>query len=144
MKKEKSCGAVIYKIENENLYILLLKHNAGHWSFAKGHVEEEETEEETAIREAKEETNLDILVDSNFRVVHTYSPKEGVSKDVVLFVATCKDDKFNIEEDNHEIAEIGWFEYKDALCKLTYKEDIDILKQVRDYLIDIKKDKVVN
>lgn len=134
MKKEKSCGAVIYKIRDEQLYILLLKHNAGHWSFAKGHVEGEETEEETTIREGKEETNLDILVDSNFRVVHTYSPKEGIIKDVVLFVATCKDDKFNIEEDNHEIAEIGWFKYSEALEKLTYDEDRTILEKAMYYI----------
>lgn len=134
MKKEKSCGSVIYKIKDEQLYILLLKHNAGHWSFAKGHVEGEETEEETAIREAKEETNLDIIVDSNFRVVHTYSPKEGIIKDVILFVATCKDDKFAIEEENHEIKEIGWFACDKAIETLTYDEDRAVLQQAIDYI----------
>ena len=31
MKKEKSCGAVIYKFEENEVYVLLLKHNLGHW-----------------------------------------------------------------------------------------------------------------
>ncbi len=44
MRKEKSCGAVIYKYIDNELFILLLKHNLGHWSFAKGHVEDSETE----------------------------------------------------------------------------------------------------
>ena len=60
MKKEKSCGAVIYKFEENEVYVLLLKHNLGHWSFAKGHVEAGETEVETAKREVKEEVGLDI------------------------------------------------------------------------------------
>ena len=53
MQKEKSCGAIIY---NKNKEVLIVKHNAGHWDFPKGHVEENETEIQTAIREVKEET----------------------------------------------------------------------------------------
>lgn len=56
MKYEKSCGAIVI----EDGKVLLVKHNAGHWDFPKGHVEEGETEFETAIREVKEETNIDI------------------------------------------------------------------------------------
>ena len=65
--KEKSCGAIVYKIENNELKFLLVHQNNGHYSFPKGHVEENETEIETAIREIKEETNLDVKIDTNFR-----------------------------------------------------------------------------
>ena len=44
MKHEKSCGAVIYNFFDGELYILLLEHNKGHWSFSKGHVEKGESE----------------------------------------------------------------------------------------------------
>ena len=53
---EKSCGCII--IDKDR--VLLVKHNAGHWDFPKGHMEDGETEIETAIREVKEETNLDV------------------------------------------------------------------------------------
>ena len=58
MKHEKSCGAVIIK----NNKVLVLQQVAGHWGFPKGHVEKGETEVETAIREIKEETNLDVEI----------------------------------------------------------------------------------
>ena len=88
MKKEKSCGAVIYKIdENKRISFLIVKQKTGNFGFPKGHVEEGETEKETAIREIKEETNIDALVDTNFRMVSTYSPAKGIIKDVVFFVA---------------------------------------------------------
>lgn len=58
MIKEKSCGMVVFKEENDNLYILMVKHNAGHWGLPKGHVEENETETETAVREVFEETGI--------------------------------------------------------------------------------------
>ncbi|MGC7179236.1 NUDIX domain-containing protein [Metamycoplasma hominis] len=43
MKKEKSCGAIIFKEENDNLFVLLVEQTAGHWGFPKGHVEKNET-----------------------------------------------------------------------------------------------------
>ena len=132
MKREKSCGAVIYKYENSKLYILLLKHNQGHWSFSKGHVENEETEKETALREIKEETNLDVCIDNNFRYITTYSPKENTIKDVVYFVATPLNDDIKIQE--KEISEISWYCAIEALDKITYDNDKQVLKKTIEYL----------
>ena len=53
-EREKSCGCIII---NKNK-VLLIKQTKGHWGFPKGHVEKDETEIETAIREVKEETNI--------------------------------------------------------------------------------------
>lgn len=63
--REKSCGAVVYKEDNGELKFLLVYQNNGHYSFPKGHMEEGETELETTIREIKEETNLDVDVDTS-------------------------------------------------------------------------------
>ncbi len=134
MKKEKSCGAIIYKMVNDQFYIFLVKHNTGHWSFPKGHVEQNESEEQTALREVKEETNLDIIIDNHFRRVHTYSPKKDVMKDVVLFLATVKDKSEKEKRQEKEIQELNWFLWKDALKIITYQKDKDLLKQAIEYL----------
>ena len=132
MLKEKSCGAIIYKyIENE-LYILLLKHNQNHWSYPKGHVERLETEIETALREVKEETNLDVEINSDFREVITYSPSENVLKDVVYFLATPKSNK--IIPQTSEIAEIKWLKSEEALNLITYNDDKELLIKALNYL----------
>ena len=132
MRKEKSCGAVIYKYIDNELFILLLKHNLGHWSFAKGHVEDSETEQETAIREIKEETNLDVTINSDFRYVITYSPYEGAIKDVVYFLATTNSN--NIKAQQSEISEIKWFKYEDAISMITYEDDRKVLMKAIEYL----------
>ena len=87
MIKEKSCGAVIFKIIDNQIYFLVEHMKKGHYALTKGHVENNETEVQTAIREIKEETNLDVIIDTNFREVITYSPYEGCIKDVVFFIA---------------------------------------------------------
>ncbi len=75
MKKEKSCGCVVFNNKRE---VLVVQMNYGHWSFPKGHVEPSETEIETALRETFEETNVKCNILHNFREVSSYSPKPQV------------------------------------------------------------------
>ena len=132
MKHEKSCGAVIYNFFDGELYILLLEHNKGHWSFSKGHVEKGESEKEAALREIKEETNLEVEIDLNFREVSVYSPKKNVMKEVIFFLATPK--MGNISPQLSEINEIKWYKYDDALNVITYDNDRKILKLAYSYI----------
>ena len=138
MKKEKSCGAVVYKKEHDNLYYLIIKQSKGHIAFPKGHVEGNETNEETAIREIKEETNIDVLIDNNFKRISTYSPLKGVIKDVYYYVGTAISD--NIKEDHKEVEKVKWCTYEEALQELTYDVDKKILEKANIYV----KNKLLN
>lgn len=83
MIKEKSCGAVVYTTKNGEIEYLLVQMMGGHYSFPKGHVESGESEEQTALREIKEETDLDVSLDTAFRQSVVYSPYVGCEKEVV-------------------------------------------------------------
>lgn len=130
MTYEKSCGAIV--IDNDK--VLVVRHNAGHLGFPKGHVEGNETEVETAIREVKEETGIDIEVDSNYRYTTNYSPKEGVSKEVVYFLgkAIAKD----IKPQYSEVQEVLFMPIEEALNKVDYSDIKEIFKKL---LEDMKK-----
>ena len=132
MEKEKSCGAVLYKIVDGIRYYLIEKMQLGHYSLVKGHVEGNETEVETALREIKEETYLDVKLDTGFREINTYSPKLGTIKDVVYFIATPTSEKIILQE--HEIKEALWLNYDDALKTITNDSDKEILKKAYAYL----------
>ena len=58
MKKERSAGIVLYLEKPEGNQFLLLNYPTGHWDFVKGKIEQGETEQQTAIRETKEETGI--------------------------------------------------------------------------------------
>lgn len=128
MKKEKSCGAIVFYLEKDKEQILLIKHaNSGHWSFPKGHVEAGETEVETAVREIKEETGVSARIDTRFREVVTYSPKKDVIKDVVYFFATTKDyETCNQEE---EVSDIVWMDMEKVINNVSYKNDKELVKK---------------
>lgn len=126
MKQEKSCGCIII---NDKKEVLLIHHNAGHWDFPKGHVESGETEIETAIREVKEETNIDVEVNEEYRYSTKYSPKEGTIKEVIYFLARNLSD--NKQAQLEEVSEVKWFTMKDAIDKITYDTSRDILIQLK-------------
>lgn len=124
MKYEKSCGAIIFN----NNKVLIIQQAAGHWGFPKGHVEEGETEIETAIREIKEETNLDIEICENYRYVEHYSPKENVEKDVVFFAAKLVGGTIKNQEE--EVQKIEWLSYKEAFERLTYDNSKELFTKI--------------
>ena len=124
MKYEKSCGAIVI----EDGKVLLVKHNAGHWDFPKGHVEEGETEFETAIREVKEETNIDIKIEKQNRYISEYSTKEDVMKTVIYFLGEKigGEDKPQIEE----VSDVEWVDVNKAVERITHQRSKDIMMQV--------------
>lgn len=109
MKKEKSCGIMVFKDDS----VLLVHHNKGHWGFPKGHVEKDETEFETALREVKEETNIDAKILGDFRHVVTYSPKPNTIKDVVFFIGEAL--SFDLKPQIEEASEVKYVSINEAL-----------------------------
>ena len=59
---ETSAGGVIYRWRGEIPHILLIRDGYHHWGLPKGHLEEGETPDAAALREAEEETGLGHLV----------------------------------------------------------------------------------
>lgn len=136
--KEKSTGAVVYKKENGKLEFLLVYQNNGHYSFPKGHMESGETEVQTALREIKEETNLEVELDTNFRYQIDYLIKEkDIEKEVVYFVATPT--TFDLKNQEGEISECSWDDYETTLNKLKFDDVKEMFEKAYDYIINIDK-----
>lgn len=129
---EKSCGAVIFSETAEKRMYLVEKMRKGHHSLCKGHVEDNETEHETAVREIVEETNLQIRFVPGFRECIEYSPYSDCSKEVVFFLA--KAESMNVRAQPEEVSSISWLSYNKALDILTFESDKAVLQKAENYL----------
>ena len=125
---EKSCGGIIFYKTRQNTKILLVKNNNGrYWSFPKGHIEEGETEQQTAIREIKEETGLDVTLVPGFREISEYSPFGKIRKRVVFFLARSFTDNVRIQEE--EIDSYIWVDLQQARKLCSYDNDLRIIEK---------------
>ena len=123
---EKSCGGIIFYKTRQNVKILLVKNNNGrYWSFPKGHIEDGETEQETAIREIKEETGLDVTLVNSFREISAYRPFGKIRKRVVFFLARAFTDNVKIQEE--EIDSYIWVDLQQARKLCSYDNDLRII-----------------
>lgn len=123
---EKSCGGIVFYNGKQNTKILLVKNTNGkYWSFPKGHIEKNESEKETAAREIKEETGLDVDIVGDFREVSDYCPFGKIRKHVVFFLAQAFTDEVKLQEE--EIAEYIWVDLQQARKICSYDNDLRII-----------------
>ena len=139
MADEKACGAIIYKTENHIRKYLLIRGVGiyqGYYGFPKGHVEAGETEQDTAIREVKEETGLDIVLYDDFRTVDEHAlAREGRPNDRktnVYFLAECPAQEPVMQKS--EVSEIVWMDYDEAMKYMQYEESGRELTEAEQYL----------
>lgn len=133
MSKEKSCGALVYRNQDNRLQLLIIRHKqGGHWSFPKGHVELGETERQTAAREVKEETGVSIEILDGFREQVNYSPRPGISKDVVYFLGYAEDSRTVRQVE--EVSELRWVDFDRIREFLTYENDRNLLASAEAYI----------
>ena len=137
MKQEISAGAVVYHVQKDTGLIeyLVLHYSAGHWDFPKGKIEDKETLQQAATREIKEETGLDVKLDTNFEQTLSYyfKDKTGVmiSKTVTLFL--CKVDTEEVKLSPEHIY-YKWLIFEDALKQLSFANARQILQMAERYI----------
>ena len=124
MIKEKSCGTII--IDDDK--VLIIKQKQGFYGFPKGHMEKNETEVKTAIRETKEETNIDVLVDETKRYSLNYVIDNKIDKEVVYYLA--KPLNKNIIKQESEINDILWVDIDKVIDILTFDNLKELWKKV--------------
>ena|SRR3989344_647131 len=133
MKTEKSIGVIIFK-KNKEIKYLLLKYER-YWGFVKGNVETNETEKQTVIREATEETGIkDLNFIENFKEILDYIYKWNnnlISKQVIMFLAETKTENIRL---SYEHQGYKWLIYEEALEHLKFENLKKLLEKADDLL----------
>ena len=121
----KKAGCILLNVNNRNVGLIYREKNKD-FSFPKGHLEENESLEECAIRETEEEAGrLCKIVDSVVLPLTVYTHPSGYVAEVHNYLAIDigKSDKIFDEELVHELI---WVSIEDVKDKLTYDNLIDL------------------
>ena len=135
MKTEKSCGCIV--LEGNKVLLISAKDDNGNlfWSFPKGHQEIGETDIETAIRETKEETGLDVEIKDTAPIKTGHFVHGGtVYKNILLFIAKPLNHELKPQEG--EVEQVDWVQINEAGKYFTdYYSDAweELLKRLQNY-----------
>lgn len=134
MRYEKSCGFVAYKEnDGQRLYLIICSMD-GEYGFPKGHVEGDETEYETAVRELKEETGAQAHIVPGFRrqIEYAFPNKPGVMKRTVYFLGEVLPGEIVCREG--EVALAAFHPLEKAYELLSFEETKNILIEADTFL----------
>lgn len=134
MKCEKSCGAVVFTKENNEYKFLIVQQFQGFHGFPKGHMEADETEEQTALREIFEEVGVKANLIDGFRVVdeHIIPSKVDTVKQIVYFLAEYKNQ--NVKFQKSELSAVKLLAFDEAYNTFEYESSKRILSAAYDHL----------
>lgn len=124
MRKEKSCGAILYRYKDEKRQFLLIHQLHGDFiGFPKGHQENEETDMETAIRETFEETHIKSFLYETIKTTMHYHIGDIIEKEVVLYLGVPLSKEL-LKQDT-EIKHAFWVDEDEVVNLLTHKNTKD-------------------
>ncbi|MEO0250523.1 MAG: NUDIX domain-containing protein [candidate division WOR-3 bacterium] len=129
---ERSAGIIVFRIENGRPLYLLLEQSS-EWGFPRGHLEDGETEEDTARRELAEETGFTgVEMVPDFREVIEYWFKrdgDSIHKKVIFFLARADENEPTL---SHEHEDAGWFDFEEAEKRARYRSQRALLRKAHE------------
>lgn len=137
MKREKSCGVVVYTRVNHDIKFLLVQSLTGVYGFPKGHVEGNEIEIETALREVYEETHLRVTLDHHFKTTVSYllPIAEKTMKEVVYFLGYYENQNPIYQES--ELISASLFSYEEAIKLFQFDSSKRVLIEAYNHLLSL-------
>ena len=115
--------------------MLIKAKDDGYCGFPKGHVEADESEEETALRETLEETSVNVQINRDFRYEISYQMGNGSTKTVIYFLANFKNQTPKRNNDFEDF-EYLLFPFNLARQELTFENTKQMLRKANDFLTD--------
>jgi NADH pyrophosphatase NudC (nudix superfamily) len=120
---------------NNEIQYLLIRNLTGIYGFPKGHVEQGETEEQTALREVFEEVGLAVKLVSGFRSEdeHPIPQKENTMKQIVYFLGEYSNQEFTYQIE--ELTDALLTDYETAMTLFQFDSSKRILTEANNFLL---------
>jgi 8-oxo-dGTP pyrophosphatase MutT (NUDIX family) len=131
---EVSSGGFVISKSDPNLVALMARFNRGgklEWCIPKGHLEQNETSEQAAIREVFEETGLEAEIIQHLGEVNYQFIQDGakISKTVHVYLMQQTGGELSFDKDPHkEASELEWVRVSELLARLSHGNEKRIAK----------------
>ena len=132
IKKDRSFGFIPLHKKEDGVYVFVIQHRSGYWGFPKGHPEEGETPIESAKRELKEETNLEVdslFCEETLEENYSFRYKGSLIQKRNTFYLGWVKEANDVSLDREELLDGKWVNINEALQVLTYQEGKNLCRE---------------
>ena len=132
-----SAGGVVYRrVDGHIEAVLCGRSSPVRWSLAKGTPDEGETLEETALREVREETGLEVTLDTTLGSIEYWFADRGseVRYHKTVHFYLMKAVGGDTERHDPEFDVVRWFPFGEALRIAAYPNEAQVLRRALDLL----------
>lgn len=139
VKRARSAGGVVFRRDNGQKSILLLKHESGKWMLPKGTIEPGETPEEVALREVREETGISrvrVVADLGEERYYFFWRAEDTyyDKTVRYFLLEFLGGEEAAPQAEEGFVATEWVPPELALERIKYKETREVVRRAKEHL----------
>jgi len=138
-RSEVSAGGVVYRRSDEGVEVVLAARRTRRgdlaWGLPKGLVEPDETPEQAAVREVREETGLEADVEVSLGEIRYFYVWEGVRVRKAVHFFLMRATGGDVSQHDDEMEEVRWFPLSVALRRATYKGEREVLQRAAARLI---------
>ena len=124
---------MVYRRSNEGVELVLAARRTRRgdlaWGLPKGLVEPDETREQTAVREVREETGLEADVEASLGEIRYFYVWEGARVRKVVHFFLMRATGGDVSQHDHEMEDVRWFPLSMALRRATYKGEREVLQR---------------
>ena len=129
-----SMGGVVARVRGDDVEVVICGFDAqlGHtvWGLPKGTPEDNETRQQTALREVCEETGLQVsiehFIDSIDYCFERYGDGAACHKVVHFYLMSANGGDLSLHD--HEFDYVRWLPASDAMRTLTYDNEVQVVK----------------
>ena len=135
---ERLVGAVVYAIENDEVFVALVHDVFGRWTLSKGHMIEGEDDKTATVRKVQEEIGIEVKVGVHLgenEYIASDPEKGKIRKQVVYYLAEGPYEELTLGESGG-LDDTRWFRLSDIVDLKMYNDILPIVTKAINILLN--------
>ncbi|MGH2610326.1 MAG: NUDIX hydrolase [Tepidiformaceae bacterium] len=129
-----SAGGVVWRRASDGVEVVLCGRNDGLRVLPKGTPDDGEALQQTALREVREETGLEVALGESLGTIEYWFTSGGIRYHKQVHHWLMEPTGGNIDAHDHEFEVVEWLPFDQAVATLTYENERRVLRRAAEKL----------